>query len=102
MKCEGCPLDEPTEEFSPNDYNGGNFYTQHGCELIDDCHLTPSDMTAIIEAIAGEGRLVLVNKDCWTCQWFSFVSYLRRCMKDGIEHSSPCDKWEVRQDQGGE
>ena len=36
-KCEGCLLDEPTEEFSVNDWNGGDFYTQHGCEHIDDC-----------------------------------------------------------------
>jgi len=27
----------------------------------DDCHLTPSDMTAIKGAIAGEGRLCLDN-----------------------------------------
>jgi len=50
-KCEGCPLDEPTEEFAVSDYDGGHFYTQHGCERIDDCRSFEDAISEFREAV---------------------------------------------------
>lgn len=51
-KCEGCPI-----------YIGCSSppYIRDDVWCADDCHLTPSDMDAIRKAIAGEGRLFLVE-----------------------------------------
>ena len=72
----------------------------------DSPNLTPSDMTAIKLAIAGEGRLVLREVCCETCRHFTPWKYydgeiMWECGGKGYldPPKQPCEHW---QDQGGE
>jgi len=72
----------------------------------DSPNLTPSDMTAIKLAIAGEGRLVLREVCCETCRHFTPWKYydgeiMWECGGKGYldPPKQPCGDW---QDQGGE
>ena len=86
MKCEGCPLN-PFElvAFMPKDWCPTAKIPQ------DDCHLQPSDMTAIKGVIAGEGRLfILTPSEAHMVGEYRWNLQVAR------------DKWERGQDQGGE
>ena len=91
-KCDNCPLDEPTEQFSPNDWNGGNFYTEHGCKRIDDCHLTPDHKRFIDAMIRGVF-------DCGHCNKFTREDCVVDYAKFIIGTEFPCgEDWQERKE----
>ena len=109
-KCEGCPLDLGGKchywGYNPDDCamteSDKELLTDFLAEITGDQvekRLTPSDITALKSAIAGEGRLVVGEMgDCRTCEKLDYgCPYDVHTIYDHTK--SKCPDW---QDQGGE
>ena len=72
-KCEGCPFwFEDNNRQQPCCGARGGRYLE---DIHDPCHLTPSDMEAIRNAIAGEEYLISIHKNINRESLESMIAY---------------------------